>query len=273
MNVNDYLEQPPTIVGLPPLGSFDLGNTSAPGRRMKPPKHGGSLDMLKLATRNATTSKSFDNLCALSKSPRKVAPGTPCPGTPSFEILLKNPSESDLLLHDDTHCGTDKDELESRRRSGECSVSRGSSFDFDSGVSSLTEVSMSSVRSVIQLSHSTTIKGWTAAELEEVQARLGTSSSELADTEDRVVDEAPIRWNLSSLPSKVLHSVRRRRADSDSDLVPKSNSLSFIFFRRNPSRIFPDPDENANNQDDDILSDTEVSARKNGPRLQARHSA
>lgn len=274
--------------GLPPLGSFEHSLKTEGSRRKRVSKHlSNPSEMLKLATRNATGgSHSFDNLSTMSKSPRNR---TASKTGPNFEILLKHSSESDLLLMDDSPRDCDRDSMDGgqdwdRRDTTSRHTSFGSSYEFDSGISSLTSVS--SAKSVIQLNRSTSLHALNAQQLEQIRQQLLEQSLGSVQREDGAdvfdcdcgcdcdhrnphVHDATTKWNFRSLPAMLMGSARPR---SDSDSRPSiAGALAARLFRgRHTSRVYPDPDCTAKaNQHDDILDaadEAALAASPKGPR-------
>ena len=278
-------------VGLPPLGSFEHSLKTEGSRKKRVAKHlSDPSDMLKLATRNAVSgSHSFENLSTMSKSPRNRSATKACP---NFEILLKHSSESDILLMDEPPRECDRDSSDGgqdwdKRDIGSRHTSFGSSYEFDSGISSLTSVS--SAKSVIQLTRSTSLRVLNAQQLELIRQQLLEQSMASVEREDNADvfecdceyecahpkspqdhdHEATSRWNFRSLPAMLMGAARPR---SDSDSRPSiTGALAARLFRgRHNSRVYPDPDCTAkSNQQDDVLDPAEeaaMSASPKGPR-------
>jgi hypothetical protein len=281
----------PIVTGLPPLAS--------PGKKKKNSihghthaKHGDGTDMLKLAIRNAgilSNSGSHENLgksgdgstSARLHNARSNSPDQ----TPrsNFEIILRHDSESDMLVVDDTQYDSDKERLSTpgerllntpppsaalaRELYGGRNSSRGSnsSYDFDSGISSLT--SMSSTRSIIQISRSGPMV---------IQSRKMLNMDDDDDAPKKLENNGEDRFHWRSyVPSRLRKSFLRPRRHTDPPPVSMQaahdrSPLKMIFGGRKKSQIYPDPDPGdcelesklRKNQEADVLATPEASPTK-----------
>lgn len=284
MMCEDYLEGQELVLsaGLPPFGA--AGTKVEPSRKKKVQSKSDACDMLRLAARNAfhcPHSQSCEKVSFLSMSPYQHLSSDASPQ----EIILKQRSETDLQAIGDYRYEVEAVEADDRicikcDASPDLVNSRGSSFDFDSGISSLTSVSIASVKSIIQLNHSASLHGLTLSQLThgrssdqiaEVHTRLDINA-EFIDDHDAAMEaademeEGHNSWNLTSIPSRIIESVRlqRRRSDSEPSIL-SARSLSSMLFRRRGSRICPDPhvqEMSGNNQIEEEASETESRAHK-----------
>ena len=160
LNTDNTLTQKMSLaaLGLPPLGIHSGTKLDGSKRKKTPRPHMGPLDITKLATKNAALKSagssprdlSFgSNLSDLTKDTPRGADDTP-------EIILRHNSESDCLV-DDPHNNLSSLICVSEDKQSSCGNSRQSSYDFET-ISSLTSASLSTVRSLINIKRSKTIK-------------------------------------------------------------------------------------------------------------------